>query len=261
MTTVEDAALIQVVILGAARTGKTTILNRLVDQKNETEYTPTIGVDFFCKNYTLDGGDKKVKCQIWDTAGQERFQSLLDTYIKSTSVVIFVYSIDDSSSFKRAKKLCKECKELKRDDSRTVYYLIGNKADLIMQRQVLRVDGEAFAQSANMTYVEMCANDDKEVKQFFERLVHNCAPKLSDARLSSRSFTRLNREKLDAKFLSSNLSDTSRSLNLDNRNFTTRCNHHKIDVNSNSGLISGAQSARRSSNEGDASRIIQEVRI
>ena len=256
---------LKVVFLGATRTGKTTLLNRLVNQctKPEKDYQPTIGVDFCTKEF--DVNEKKVKCQIWDTAGQERFQALLNSYVKSSPVVVFVYSIDDQSSFERVKKLYEEFKNF-RDENGAVYYLIANKADLITHRQVLRVDGESFAQSANMTYVEMCGNELKEVNEFFENLVHNYVSKfLSSGTLSSsRSFSRLNREKLESKTLSSNIIDSSRSLNLDSRTSVTAYSTRtcqKIDVNSNSVLLSGTQSARRSSNDVDATRLIQEVRI
>ena len=37
--------------------------------------------------------------QIWDTVGQEKFDSITSSYYRITDVVIFVYAINDLSSF------------------------------------------------------------------------------------------------------------------------------------------------------------------
>lgn len=45
--------------------GKSCLLNRFVEGKFKSEHDPTLGVEFGCKNMTIDG--LALKIQIWDT--------------------------------------------------------------------------------------------------------------------------------------------------------------------------------------------------
>jgi Ras-related protein Rab-7A len=66
--------LLKIIILGDSGVGKTSIMNRFVNQKFSLQYKSTIGADFLTKEMLVD--DRLVTLQLWDTAGPERFQSL-----------------------------------------------------------------------------------------------------------------------------------------------------------------------------------------
>ena len=58
----------KVMLLGEIGVGKSSIVQRLVFDKFEATYKPTIGVDFALKNVKL--GPYLIRLQLWDTAGQ-----------------------------------------------------------------------------------------------------------------------------------------------------------------------------------------------
>ena len=58
----------KLVFLGDQFVGKTSIINRFLNNSYDTVYQATIGIDFLSKIYSVD--NKSIKLQLWDTAGQ-----------------------------------------------------------------------------------------------------------------------------------------------------------------------------------------------
>ena len=61
----------KIVIIGKSAVGKSCILVRFVEDRFDTNYLSTIGVDFQFKTFSIE--DQKFRLDIWDTAGQERY--------------------------------------------------------------------------------------------------------------------------------------------------------------------------------------------
>ena len=57
----------KVLTLGESTVGKTSILNRLIDNKITKNHLSTIGIDFKIKKITI--GKVTIELKIWDTAG------------------------------------------------------------------------------------------------------------------------------------------------------------------------------------------------
>eukprot|EP00477_Mikrocytos_mackini_P000034 GAHX01000034.1.p1 GENE.GAHX01000034.1~~GAHX01000034.1.p1 ORF type:complete len:236 (-),score=57.79 GAHX01000034.1:28-735(-) len=85
---------IKVVILGDSNTGKTSLMNRFVEDKFKGIYKATIGADFSSRSLTFP--DRVVKLQIWDTAGQERFQSLGVSFYRNSDACVIVYDASEA---------------------------------------------------------------------------------------------------------------------------------------------------------------------
>jgi small GTP-binding protein len=88
----------KIVLLGDSSTGKTSIIDRFVNNKFELKdnvqihlWQPTIGIDFLGKN--VNHHSSTCRLQLWDTAGQERYRSLIPTYLKDAICAIFVFDL------------------------------------------------------------------------------------------------------------------------------------------------------------------------
>ena len=81
----------KVIFVGDEAVGKTSIINRYVNDEFQANYEATVGVDFLTKFAFKN--DTKVKLQVWDTAGQERFRSLIPSYIRNTHAAFICYDI------------------------------------------------------------------------------------------------------------------------------------------------------------------------
>lgn len=122
--------------IGDYNVGKTSIINRIVNDVFNELYRPTVGVYFAKKNVIFN--DYFVTLQFWDTAGQERFQSILGSYIRQSNIIVVVYDITSKESFDNVKTWIAQT----RSESSSIggkeipIILVGNKSDLSKQRQV-----------------------------------------------------------------------------------------------------------------------------
>ena len=79
--------------------GKTSIVNRLVNQEFNAQYRVTIGADQFHHKMTIEG--KQYSFTIWDTAGQEKFRTLLNIFYAGSDGCLIVFDLTDRASFER----------------------------------------------------------------------------------------------------------------------------------------------------------------
>lgn len=90
----------KVAILGAAGVGKTSILKRCVDNSYTTTYVPTMGVDFYTKQFVLPGRTQ-VTLQLWDVGGRAIGSKMTRNYIYGCQAALLVYDPGDLDTFKQ----------------------------------------------------------------------------------------------------------------------------------------------------------------
>jgi len=84
--------ILKVILLGDSGVGKSSLINRYVNEKFSENNMQTIGVDLFTKIADVEGS--KVTLQIWDTGGQERFRALRTPFYRGADCAVLVYSKD-----------------------------------------------------------------------------------------------------------------------------------------------------------------------
>ena len=89
--------LFKLIFIGDAGVGKSHIVGRLNHMPLEEIHSPTIGIDFITKTFSIQ--NHIIKLQIWDTAGQEYFRSLIKSYYKDICGAVLVYDISNEASF------------------------------------------------------------------------------------------------------------------------------------------------------------------
>ena len=75
---------VKLALVGLDGSGKTTIINKLINADFNTETAPTIGID------TKEIQIKNVNIKIFDLAGQESMRNVWKYYFSSTEGIIFV---------------------------------------------------------------------------------------------------------------------------------------------------------------------------
>jgi len=88
--------ILKVILLGDSGVGKSSIINRYVNDRFVENNMQTIGVDLFTKVATV--GESCVTLQIWDTGGQERFRALRTPFYRGADCAILVYGKDNPKS-------------------------------------------------------------------------------------------------------------------------------------------------------------------
>ncbi len=145
--------LFKIILVGESGVGKTSLLNRLVNETFNDSHLTTIGVDFKIKTFYIN--NKSVKLQIWDTAGQERFNSITDSFFKGSQGIIIVFDITDKLSFMNITKWINKKKNTGREDTKII--IVGNKCDLNDQREVNDSDINYLKETNNLDYYETSA--------------------------------------------------------------------------------------------------------
>ncbi|NXE45649.1 RAB17 protein, partial [Casuarius casuarius] len=159
----QPAYIYKVVLLGSTSVGKSSLAYRYV--KNDfKESLPTMGCSFLTQTLCL--GATTVRLEIWDTAGQEKYHSVCHLYYRGAHAALLVYDITSKESLSRAKLWLQELeKEFLHDE--IVIALVGNKTDLAAEREVAMEEGEEFAKSKSLLYMETSAKSSHQVNEVF----------------------------------------------------------------------------------------------
>ena len=157
-----------IILLGESTVGKTSLVNRFIQNKFQKCFLTTLGLDSTIKPTTLKSG-QEVILKIYDTAGQERYRTITHNYYQKSDGILLVYSIENKQSFEKITEWLKEIKDNAREE--VIVFLIGNKCDLDKNgRNVSKKEGELLAEKYNIPFYESSAKLDINVKDIFERL-------------------------------------------------------------------------------------------
>jgi len=155
--------LFKLVLIGDSGVGKSCLLLRFADDNFTDSYISTIGVDFRFRTITID--KKTVKLQIWDTAGQERFRTITSAYYRGADGIIMVYDVTSSESFDHVEEWLSEVDRYANEN--TSKLLVGNKADLIEEKQVPEETAQRFADKLGISFLETSAKTSTNVDAAF----------------------------------------------------------------------------------------------
>ena len=172
-TEISDVIALKLAVLGQTLVGKSALTYRFISDKFPTEHDTTIE-DQYKINTTID--EHNCRLEILDTAGQDDYQSMLDTWINFAEGFVLVYSIDDRESFESLKDKYDRVVKNKSDDVYSVI-IVGNKCDLEDKRKVTKEEGESYAKSKGVDFMEVSALKTINVKETFVKLAHNLLEK------------------------------------------------------------------------------------
>ena len=171
----------KIIIVGNSTVGKSSLLNRFIDNHFNTTYSTTIGVEFGVKYINLENLNC-IKLQIWDTAGQESFRSITRSFYRASAGVILMYSIDNKFSFENIKIWLNDInREL--NNRHIPIILVGNKTDL-NNREVTTEEGRIFALENNMLFKEISIKNDIDSINVFNILSENIYKKVKNKQIT-----------------------------------------------------------------------------
>jgi len=159
----------KLVFMGSQGVGKSSIITRYIKGDYTKECEATIGASFMYAKVTIR--DYQITLKVWDTAGQERFRSLVPMYYRNSDAVAIIFDVSDSDSFIQVKNWINEVK--KNTDTPVVYYVVGNKTDLVSTRTVMYEEAEEFANSVNAHYWETSVYSNTGIQDLFTNIGRN----------------------------------------------------------------------------------------
>ncbi|XP_025412193.1 ras-related protein Rab5-like [Sipha flava] len=159
----------KLVFMGSQGVGKSSIITRYIKGDYRKECEATIGASFMYAKVTIR--DYTITLKVWDTAGQERFRSLVPMYYRNSDAIAVVFDVSDRESFRQVKSWINEVK--KNTDTPVVYYVVGNKTDLVDSRIITYEEAKEFATSVDAHYWETSVYSNSGIQDLFTNIGRN----------------------------------------------------------------------------------------
>jgi len=97
-----------------------------------------------------------------------RFKTITSTYYKGVQGIVLVYDITDKTSFQDIENWLNEIQQ--HASPNTTKILVGNKCDLADKRQVSFQEGQSFAESLGVQFLETSAKNKIGIDDVFTKL-------------------------------------------------------------------------------------------
>lgn len=164
------------ILLGEVSVGKTCIAVKFVNNEFYDKYVCTVGVEFKLKTLNLSSSIS-ADLQIWDTCGQERFRSITRQYYRDSHGIMLVFDLTSSKSFLEIEHWLEEINSNLVNKNDMTILLVGNKCDLLTERQVSYTEASKFAKKHLIDYIEVSAKEGINIYEAFENLAWNVVHK------------------------------------------------------------------------------------
>ncbi|EDW65885.1 ras-related protein Rap-2b [Drosophila novamexicana] len=181
----------KIVVMGAAKVGKTSIITQFLYNTFTTKYKRTIE-EMHQGNFSIAG--VSLTLDILDTAGSYEFPAMRALSISSADAFILVYDVTDASTFEEVRAIRDQIHETKATTAVPIV-VVGNKVDLLAEDGELREVEYATTESVVTVdwengFVEASAANNDNITQVFKELLaqakitYNLSPALRRRRQS-----------------------------------------------------------------------------
>jgi len=162
----EKFARYKMVLFGDGGVGKTSLVERFINDKFEENYICTLGYNVYEKQIAHE--NSVISFMIWDIGGQEKFRNLRQKYAEGADVAFLVYNITDQTSFLNILNWKADLTEF---TGGIPFILIGTKADLGSKRQISQAEGKKLASEIGaLDFFETSAKTGAGVENAFRQL-------------------------------------------------------------------------------------------
>ena len=166
MSTNSKSDFINIITLGESSVGKSSIINRYVENNFDYNFVSTLGVDFRKKIINING--ENIRLKIWDTAGQEKFRSIQKQYYRNSDGILLVFDVTKFDTFNVLEEWINSIKNQTSND--IIVVLVGNKIDL-NNKVISDDDIKNFANDNKFKYFLTSAATGKNINEVFDYIV------------------------------------------------------------------------------------------
>ena len=159
----------QIVLLGDSEVGKTNILSSYLNGGIPSEdLETTLGIDQ--KSKILRANKDNILVKIVDPSGKEEFEETVKKFGANSNGGFIVYDVSKKASFDNVDKWVKLFREISGENAPLI--LLGNKSDLIEEREIQTEEGEEKAKKLNIPFYETCAFVGENISSPFKELLN-----------------------------------------------------------------------------------------
>ena len=158
---------IKCVLLGESGTGKSSLIERFVNNTFKKDMLSTLIGSFSSKDVFYEKENVTIRFNIWDTAGQEKYRSINKIFYQDAQITFLVYDITYAETFRAIKDYWySEVKENSPKDA--IIFLIGNKSDLYEKEEVNEEEARKYAEEINSLYKLVSAQNGEGINDIFK---------------------------------------------------------------------------------------------
>ena len=154
---------INLIVLGDAAIGKTSVLRNVDNRDFQPSHLKTIAVDYVQTQYLEPEEGKKIPVKIWDTAGQEKFRNITYSFYRQADGVMLGCDITNKKSFESVANWINSIFKVK--EASTPVVLFANKVDLEESRVVSQDEFYALKNKYNMNVHQTSAKTGQGVQE------------------------------------------------------------------------------------------------
>jgi small GTP-binding protein len=156
-------------ILGDSQIGKTSILERYVNDTFKENYLVTVGVDKRFKYLKVNGFDLDIT--LTDTAGQERFRSLSKMSYKNADGILVGFALNAPETLESVNYWIEQINNNTNKGGSVSLVLFGNKCDDEKNISVKKEKIDEISSKYGLKYFKTSAKLNINIKNIFEYLV------------------------------------------------------------------------------------------
>jgi len=161
----------KICLLGDFGVGKTSLVNRYVYNLFNERYLSTIGVKISRKEVDVDG--LPVSLLIWDLAGGEDHTEMHNGYLQGAASALIVCDLTRADTLLAVPRHIEMLHQKQRD---IPIYILGNKSDLVRQREITDAALEQTAREFQAQFWLTSAKSGANVELVFQTLAKKLAP-------------------------------------------------------------------------------------
>ena len=156
----------KVVLVGESGVGKTSIINRYLNNTYNENQKSTFAPKFKNKVINYPEYNKSISFDIWDTAGQEAYRSITKNFYVNAAIGIMVYDIRNRESFENIKNYWS--KQLKDSGVQNIVLAIaGNKCDIFNEEEVSENEAREYADSIGAVFKLTSCKENIGINELF----------------------------------------------------------------------------------------------
>ena len=177
--------ILKLLTIGDQFVGKSSIINRYIDDKFNENIKPTLAIDY--KTKMIQKGENLIKISIYDTAGEEKYRHLIKNYYNGSNGILLVFDITKRNSFDNLNFWLDELE--KNCNLNNLYiFLVGNKTDLKKERKVSYDEAKNFADMKKIPYIEISAKTGDNIDKLFNDFIKGTIINIIEQKKKDNSF-------------------------------------------------------------------------
>ena len=161
---------VKIVVSGDGGVGKTSFLNRLVNDRFNDDNELTKGVEFFSKVIQVNGTDYNFI--LWDFAGQSQFKEILDNFVDGSIAALILFDLSRINTIETVLNWIDKIKQL----GSIPILILGTKMDLIDSKNMEYIDdyiNEVVKGYGNVyDYIKISSKTGHNINQAFLSLIN-----------------------------------------------------------------------------------------